>query len=352
MTPDAKLRAALDSAWNEMREQRVLGRIVEARRQRGRRRRGLVAGAVVIAVAVAAVLATLRFSTHRAGSVAPRVADAPALQPASRITLADGSEAVLAPDGNVQIEEQSAATVHLRQRAGGVRYVVQPNPSREFVVTAEGITVRVRGTIFSVSVHSEAVEVGVERGRVEVDDGSRTRDLVAGETLRVSIGRATDGVAPDGAAAPAGTESFAVEAPPIMVAPTQNAPATTSTTTLASALLARADAARTSGRADDAAQALETFVATYPRERRVPAALFMLGRVERARGRLEAAASAFERSAEATPGGPLADDALAEAAQSWDAAGDANRARVDARTDLAAHPGGLHATAMRALIAK
>ena len=350
MKPDARLRAALDSSWNEMREQRVLGRVVEARRQRLRRGRGLAAAAVVTACAIVAVVVTLRVATRPTSAVAVRATETPLGGPASRITLADGSEAVLAPDGDVHIEEQSPTTVHLRQRAGGVRYVVQPNPSREFAVFAEGIAVRVRGTIFSVSVHAEAVEIGVERGRVEVDDGSRKRDLVAGEALSVPLHR-TDVVAPDGAAAASPAGSAVVQTPSTAIAPT-GAPAVSSTVPPASALLARADAARSSGRPAEAAQALEAFVTTYPRERRVPAALFTLGRVERARGRYEAAASAFERCTEAMPGGPLADDALAEAAQSWDAARDADRARADARADLAAHPGGLHATAMRALIAK
>jgi hypothetical protein len=79
--------------------------------------------------------------------------------------------------------------------------------------------------------------------------------------------------------------------------------ALTAATTAGSALLATADAARTSGHLGDAAQALETFVATYPRERRVPAAPFTLGRVQSARGRLAAAASAFERCSQSMPAG-------------------------------------------------
>jgi transmembrane sensor len=346
MTPDPKLRAALDPAWNDLREQRVLGRVVEARRQRRRRLRALAAAGVVAAIAIGAVSLTWRVSARPAGALAVRGPEPPASATASHITLADGSEAVLAPDGDVRIEEQGPALVRLRQSAGGVRYVVQPNPSRDFVVFAHGIAVRVRGTIFSVDVHSDAVEVGVERGRVEVDDGSRKRELVAGESLSVPFGHGTDDVA----AAAASIGSAAVEGPAPAIAPV--ATASTPATTAASALLAKADAARASGRLAEAAQALEAFVAAYPRERRVPAALFTLGRVQSARGRLAAAAAAFERCSGSMPSGPLADDALAEAAQSWDAAGDADRARADAQADLTAHPGGLHATAMRALIAK
>ncbi|MFL5307403.1 MAG: tetratricopeptide repeat protein, partial [Polyangia bacterium] len=114
-------------------------------------------------------------------------------------------------------------------------------------------------------------------------------------------------------------------------------------------LLARADAARAAGRSDEAARALESFVTAHPRDPRAAAALFTLGRVEAARGRWQAAAAAFDRSATARTGGPLADDALAEGAQAWHAAGVVDRARADARAYLAAHPGGLHAPAMRRL---
>ena len=86
----------------------------------------------------------------------------------------------------------------------------------------------------------------------------------------------------------------------------------------------------------------------HPHDPRAAAALFTLGRVEAARGRWQAAA-AFDCSATARAGGPLADDALAEGAQAWHAAGVVDRARADARAYLAAHPGGLHAPAMRRL---
>jgi transmembrane sensor len=348
MEPDSKLRAALEPAWNDLREHRLLGRLVESRRQRAARRRPLVASA--LALACAAIVFALWHSTI--GSIAPSHAgavastapavDAIAAGYSSRMTLADGSEAQLGPEGNVQVEEQAPARVRLRQRAGAARYVVRPDPAREFVVVAEGVSVRVRGTIFSVVIGSDAVDVSVERGRVEVSDGARTRDLVVGEAFHIPLHPAADDA------------SSAVAAPP---APPAASPSVASAASIASApspaaLLAHADEARASGNPAEAARALETFATFYPRESRLPAALFTLGRVERARGRPDSAASAFDRCASAMPAGPLADDALAEAAQSWNAAGAVDRARADANAYLSAHPGGLHAAAMRALVAR
>ena len=164
---------------------------------------------------------------------------------------------------------------------------------------------------------------------------------MAGESLSVSTpGSAAASEVP--AAAPALQPATAAPQP-------AREPSARGTRPSASELLARADEARATGRSADATRALEAFIAGYPRERRIPATLFTLGRVESARGRSKEAAAAFDRCVQARPDGPLADDALAQAAQSWHLAGVAERARADARTYLDAHPNGLHAAAMREL---
>ncbi|HXU62635.1 MAG TPA: FecR domain-containing protein [Polyangia bacterium] len=330
MTPDPKLRAALEPAWSELREQRLLGRIAEGRRQRaGRQRRTLLAvGAAALCGVAAVAVVGLR---HRAPVAAGRAAPG-----APHLTLADGSEATLASDGNVQVEEQTLTRVKLRQRAGSARYVVKHDPGRDFVVRAEDVTIRVRGTIFSVELRGDTVAVTVERGRVEVSDRLRARELVAGESLSLP------------AYGPAAPPAPAEEAPPA-AAPVPAAAPHGAAHPAGADLLARADAARAAGRPGEAARALEAFVATHPADPRTVAALFTLGRVESARGQWEAAAQAFDRCVSARAQGPLADDALAEGAQAWQAAGVAARARADARAYLAAHPDGLHAAAMRRL---
>ncbi len=349
MKPDPRLRAALEPVWSEVREQRLLGRIAEARRQKGQARRWralLLAGGFTLASAAGVLLFALHRGQQPEG--ARTQAASAAAGAASRLTLADGSEATLSADGNVQIEEQSGARVRLRQRTGGARYVVAHNPARDFVVAAAGVTIRVRGTIFSVTIRPSAVEIAVERGRVEIADRLRTRDLVAGESLNVAApGSEAASEAPPASPAlqPAPAAAVPVTAP---AAPQE--PSARVARPSASELLARADEARADGRSADATRALEAFIATYPRERRIPATLFTLGRVENARGQAKEAAAAFDRCVQARPDGPLADDALAQAAQSWHAAGVADRSRADARAYLAAHPVGLHAAAMRELV--
>jgi TolA-binding protein len=332
-----KLRGALEPAWSEVREQRLLGRIAEGRRQRAhRRQRRTVAAAGTLLVVGAAAVAVIGLRHTGEGTARYAAPSAP------RLTLADGSEATLTPNGNVQIEEQTAGRVRLRQRAGGARYVVQHNPARDFVVLADDVTVRVRGTIFSVGMRADTVEVSVERGRVEVVDRLRTRDLVAGESLSVPA-HAAPAVPPEAAQEPPAA------APAVGAAEPPHPPRRTPAHVGASDLLARADAARAGGRPDEAARSLEAFVTAHPRDPRAAAALFTLGRVEAGRGRWQAAAAAFDRCAAIRAGGPLADDALAEGAQAWHAAGVVDRARADARAYLAAHPGGLHRAAMRRL---
>ncbi|HVT09069.1 MAG TPA: FecR family protein, partial [Polyangia bacterium] len=216
MTDDVKLRdapkvrAALEPAWSEVREQRLLGRIAEGRRQRAHRRRRRVLLATGAFIAAGAAAAVVVIGVRHAGTLAGR---APAAG-TPHLTLADGSEATLTPDGNVQIEEQTAARVRLRQRTGAARYVVRHDPSREFLVRADDVTVRVRGTIFSVALRADTVEVSVERGRVEIDDRLRTRDLVAGESLSVPAHAPPD--PPEAAPAPA--SALAAATPPVAAA--------------------------------------------------------------------------------------------------------------------------------------
>src|SRR5262249_6823511 len=103
------------------------------------------------------------------------------------MALADGSQATLVREAGLQVEEQRADRVRIVQRRGEVRYDVRADPTRDFRVRPGGTSIKVTGTIVAVSVSAEFVEVRVERGKAEVDDGARTRDLVSGESLRVPI---------------------------------------------------------------------------------------------------------------------------------------------------------------------
>ncbi len=325
---DLARKARRDAPWDDLRERRVLARVL-AEQKRPSKAPRYAMGAVAAIVAAAAIV----FLVVRMRAPEKEIATAPAEQ---TMVLADGSQAVMLRDAGVQIEEQSKDRVRIAQARGAVRYEVRPDPAREFTVRAAGTTVRVRGTVFVVDVAGDSVEVRVDRGRVEVDDGTRTRDLVAGEVLRVPARAAVAAPPPD----PEPNDS----ASPSSARPPPSAPPAPAT---AGELQAKADAARLAGNLGDAASALETLIARYPRDGRVPAALFSLGRVERARGRHTASAQAFERCARS--GGALAQDALAEAAASWSAAGAADAARANATAYLTRYPNGPHAARMKAI---
>jgi transmembrane sensor len=342
MLPDdvAQLRKDLELPWNDLREQRVLGRIQEARRA-GRRRRAMrlagAASSVVLAVATCVALLLVRGQGWQGGAARP-VAESsdPQQDGGQRIALADGSQALLVRDAQIRVSEQTPERVHIAQASGEVRYDVRPDPAREFVVTAPGIRVRVRGTLFAVAVAADRVEVRVERGRVEVDDGIRTRELSAGESLGIPS-RGTPAVDEGHHEAPA-------EAP--IPAAAMASPASRPSF---ERMLAEADQARAEGRQDDAVMAITSALAAFPRDGRVPSALFSLGKVERARQRFEASAMAFDRCWRAAPNGPLAQDALAEAASSWARAGRFDAARADADRYLERWPDGIESVRMRAL---
>ena len=76
-------------------------------------------------------------------------------------------------------------------RSGEAYFTVAKNPGRPFVVAAGGVGVRAVGTAFNVRLDSDAVEVLVTEGRVQVsrsgfdDEGS---SLVAGQRAIVKLG--------------------------------------------------------------------------------------------------------------------------------------------------------------------
>jgi transmembrane sensor len=246
--------------------------------------------------------------------------------------LADGSRAILVEDAGLTVDEQKPELVRIRQQRGTVVYDVRPDPKREFTVHAANHTVRVRGTIFTIAMSIDAVEVNVTQGRVEVDGGSGSlRILSTGESVRTPIVAAAPTL-------PSSSDQSAAKSPH------------TSGQQAASDLQAKADIARVEGRLDEAATALETLVSIHPRDPRVPNALFTLGRIEHQRHREAAAAKAFERCLHAAPGGALAEDALAEAANSWSLAGNPAAARRHASNYLARYPNGSQAKRMKAIV--
>ena len=366
-----RLRAQIaPPPWDELREQRVLARIQEQRRaplsRLSRLPRPRIIGYGMAAAALCAVLALVFIGRGRLFPSTTKTlatgTSASATSAPSTLALVDGSQMHLLRDAAVKVDEERPEVVRIAQTRGAVRYEVSHNPSREFTVHAANTTVRVRGTVFTVDVRDDAVEVRVERGRVEVDDGARKHELVAGEALEVASGAAAAAaakVAAADAAADPGAPSMELDDPAAApgsaaAAPPSPGPAAAPgrepTPPSAASLQASADAERLSGRNAEAAVDLEKLVRLYPTDPRVPNVLFTLGRVERARGNLAASARAFDRCFKTAPQGPLAEDAFAETAVSWSGARRTAEARAQASGYLTRWPAGPNAARMRDLL--
>ncbi len=373
-----RLGKLLEPPWDEVRERRVLARIEEqweaARRQRRDRRkpkRWLAWGAAAAALAGFGQLGAWFILKDRgAGPGQPvpgggrRDIHAPKLSAASELSLGEGVRAYLAPDAEVAVLVRTSREVRVRQDAGKVRYVVRHRPGRRFVVEARGVIVEDLGTVFTVEV-AGTVRVRVEEGAVRILGRGAWHRLDAGMELVV---------APGGPGGPrqvrdAGAEA-AREVPRGGSGGRGKGPAARGTARRSErqrpgggtpragpdgradieALFKEVDAARRAGRLERAARLLRRIVASFPRDPRVVAALFTLGRVELARGRAAAAARAFRRCYGRSPRGPLAEDALAAAARAWARAGRVDRAHRAAARYLQRYPAGAHAGAMRRIV--
>jgi transmembrane sensor len=346
--------------WDDVRQRRVLGRVeaaVQARTVAHRRGRWMIGAATGVAAAAAAavVLAlALPSAPLEEALTEPTIASAevePVASPSipfaawPELRLPDRSLAQLRHGARVDVDVQREDLVRLRQHGGEVRYEVAPDRARAFVVEVAGVEVRVVGTIFTVALSEDPqrIAVEVERGLVEVDSGARVAELGAGDRLSLEL----EG---DGEDEDEDEDEEVVVLDAAEPAPTSRAtrPASPSV----EALLAEADAARARGELPRAAAALSELVRRYGDDPRAYSAYFQLGKVERARGRHTAAAAAFAKCWKRSPRGALAEDARAEAAVSWHAAGRDHEARAAAEGYLARHPGGTHRARMQSLLAE
>jgi transmembrane sensor len=321
----ARVKRSMEPAWNDLREQRLLVRVQEAKRTRLATKSRPVVWLAAAAVLLAAIVGLATYKLRHTDPAPIANVDA-----TPKMQLADGSEVALTKDAQVKLEEQGEEQVRLLQTAGEAKYDVKPNPKRRFIVKAADVEVRVLGTAFTVTMEKEKVRVHVLRGRVEVEGGGKTTLLSIGETLEVPAIRPIDPT-PSQTAPPAPTETKKPAGPTV------------------EELLKKADEARAGHRYDEAATALRTMIASYPGDPRVSSALFTLGRVERMRGKHAAAADAFARCYKAAPHGALAEDALSEEAMSWKNAGDSAKAKAAAQRYLKQHPSGPHAARMMPL---
>jgi TolA-binding protein len=335
-------------------------------------RRWLTAGVALAAVAVAVVLVVRRPSDGSASAWEGATLESGA--DATSVTLVDGSKLTVEPGSRVDMGDRSASAVKLRLRRGRVACDVTHRPERSFLVTADGVEVRVVGTRFSVSTEHGAdgarVEVRVERGVVEVRGAG-----ASGEVTRVEAGHSwsqvtklgalgafddSPPVPPASATAPPLEEPAAIEPPAgrepapareparphEAASPSRSSPATSP------AKGGRADgrelfeAARERWRAGDiraAADAYQRLLDERPRDPRAGLAAFELGRLRMDRlGDMPGAARALERAVALAPGSGFREDALARLVAATAAAHDPAACARARDQYLAEFPAGVH----------
>lgn len=148
------------------------------------RRASIAAGAIAAGAA-----ACLLFVTERS----PKPQPAPAMRTAfeagksSRNVTVGRAAIALASRSGIRVASSDGTRVEL---AGRASFVVQHDPTREFVVIAEGYEIRDLGTRFEVVSGGGAMQVSVASGEVSV-----RRSGSAAPQIRVAAGRSATGLA-------------------------------------------------------------------------------------------------------------------------------------------------------------
>lgn len=223
-------REKLNPPWDEVREARVLHRVLEATAEEDPGEEATVGGQgwyqrgsrfwfSASALAVASVLVVLwgvsfaqrsqLSSSEKSAAVDASSVGAPPTDNAterasaengapapvgsageasvSELTFSPGTRALLDPGAHVTTLTHTEEKIELRQASGRVAYEVNPDRHQSFEVLVEHVVVHVVGTAFSVEATSQFVSVAVRRGVVSVRDGERTLLLKPGEDLRISL---------------------------------------------------------------------------------------------------------------------------------------------------------------------
>jgi TolA-binding protein len=343
-----------------------------------RRRRRLAYGGTG-AVLAAAAAAVLSWIAVRAPGAPPAWAG-PVLETGVAqvaVALADGSRVESDAASEIALARSASDEVRLALRRGGATFDVARRPDRRFVVEVDGVEVSVIGTRFTVRRISDphrAVEVAVERGRVEVRAGDEHRELGAGQRWRIDLeppsraqlgsaaeseraapeiassaaaDRADEG-ADEGAIAPAIEGASPDRSSEDRAAPLgAEAPAARGRDEAAS-LFEGALAARHGGSLRGAEASLERLLAEHPRDARAPLAAFELGRLRMdALGDRQGAIRALERSLAIGRSSPFREDALARLVALHRALGQERACERRAREYLTRHPEGAHAGDVR-----
>ena len=172
----AAIFAELEGTWNLLRRSRVPA---PGARSRGSPAFGLKLAWVSAAWAAAALVVLAGAAGwRRAHRTAPFSGTAiTAVGELRRMELADGSVVQLNTDSAVEViftpGERSVRLIR-----GEAQFQVAKNPARPFVVRANGVSVRAVGTAFDVHLSSDAVDILVTEGKVQVADSRREQSLL------------------------------------------------------------------------------------------------------------------------------------------------------------------------------
>ena len=330
--------------WDEVREQRVFKAIAERRvAQSGKWTRSrIIGGGTIAAAALVAVVIGIFYkktvpeeAIEQSDQIAVAKHSAPkpvTPKNASVLTLASAGQVILLDGADVFIVEQRADTVHLEQQEGQALYDIIHQKGGLVQVSVAGIVITVAGTMFQVTVDEPVVRIEVKQGVVRVDDGKQTVTLEAPETISVAIPQKAPRWLPHAKKKRTGRKTATQE-----VVKKED-------------LFYEVDQARRQGDLTKAAKLLRRIIAQKESLFSVASAEFTLGKVERTRGRHAAAARAFHRCAKQAPNRSLGEDALAEAALSWQAAGNTEKAKTLTRTYLDHYPKGLYRSKLKRLV--
>lgn len=357
--------------WNAERQWRTgqrVGRTIE-RRRRVRQVARLAAAASLGAVAIALPLA-LRPGPVESQTSAP---PASATTAGRMVRFHDGSTAEIdGPREALVVERADERAIAVNLTAGAARFRVAPGAARAFQVQAGAVRIEILGGAFSVERRGPRAVVSCAEGHVVV----RWATAAA-----VTLSAGMQGVYPpveEAAAAERPAEPPAVERRRRIVEPASAPPAPTLAVSEAAApaavqaarapasddmpsrpvpdepsfdaLLRQADAARLSRKPTDALALIHAARARAEGVAQRQVAAFMAGRIHFDQlNDARAAAQAFVEARLLWPGGPLAEDALALAAEAHARAGSDALAREGARTYLEIYPRGAHAQRMAEL---
>ena len=277
---------------------------------------------VAVTPAASAALAPIALAT---GDALPPAWSGPAAQ---TIPLDDGSHLELAPQTVVHRGEGAADRVALTVESGRATFDVKPNGPRVWLIDAGEVQVRVLGTRFTVSRTASAVEVAVERGKVQVTSPRGTTLLTAGQSFTTDPPST-----PARPPTPPRTASASPSPSPSLSSPPPLSPSPDPLTT--------ADSLRRAGSPRDAVATLRPVVAAH--DGRSALAAFTIGKISAEDLQdPSSAARAFEQAiALGLPAG-LDEEAQARAVASFGSAGQRAEATRAAKRYEARYPAGRH----------